>query len=189
MSTFTIHTVDSAPQDAKPLLEGARESLGFVPNLFGAFAESPPALNAYLTLSGLVENDTDFSPTEAQVVLLAVSAVNGCEYCVAAQTGIAKARKIDDAVVAAIREGRPIDHPKLKALRRFAETVVEKRGWADASDVRAFLDAGYTKRHVLEVILGVTMKTLSNYVNHIGGIKLDRQFQPARWEKPAGVGA
>jgi len=188
MSDFPIHSVETAPQEATHPLQQAKDSLGFVPNLFGTFAESPAALKAYLSLTDLVENQTAFSPTEAQVVLLSVSAVNGCEYCVAAHTGIAKAQKVPDDVVSAIRDGRPIEDEKLEALRTFTRSVVDNRGWVDQSDLRAFLDAGYTQRHVLEVILGVAMKTLSNYTNHIAAPALDKQFEAAKWTKPETAG-
>jgi len=181
MTDFPFHTLDSAPADAKPLLEGARKKMGFVPNLFSAQAEAPELLNAYLTVSGLFEN-TSLSPVERTVVLAAVSAENNCEFCVAAHTAGAKAAKVDEAVIQAVRDNKPIDDPKLEALNRFARLLVRERGWAPKEEVQAFLDAGYTPRNVLEVVLGVGLKTLSNYTNHLVGTPLNSELEPFRWE-------
>ena len=54
MSGFTVHTIESAPQKSKPLLETSKKSLGFVPNLYGVFAESPETLEAYQQVSALL---------------------------------------------------------------------------------------------------------------------------------------
>ena len=182
MTRFDIHTPENAPEGSRPILEGAQKALGFVPNLYGTFAGSPELLKAYTTIGQLFDQ-TSFSPTERQIVLLAVSATNGCDYCVAAHSTIADMQKVPADVVTALRDGTPIADAKLEALRTFATTLAEKRGWADESDVQAFLAAGYTQANVLEVILGVGMKTLSNYTNHVAETPLDAAFQPKAWSR------
>jgi len=184
MTGFTPRTIDDAPAAARPLLEGAEEQLGFVPNLFGVFAAAPPALEAYQAISAAFAR-TSLSPVEQQVVLLAASGENGCAYCVAAHTVIARGQAVPDDVVAALREGRPLDDPRLEALRRFTLQVVQKRGWVEAADLEAFEAAGYDRAQVLEVILGVTQKTLSNYTNHVAETPLDPAFRDAAWTRPA----
>ncbi|RVX43929.1 hypothetical protein EDD27_6640 [Nonomuraea polychroma] len=56
----------------------------------------------------------------------------------------------------------------LEAARRLTQAMVTQRGWVDDAEIEAFLAAGYTRRHVLDIVLGVGMRTLSNYSNHIG---------------------
>lgn len=179
---FTLHDEDSAPEAARIHFEQAQQAFGFVPNLYRVMAEAPPLLEAYKTIGDLFDQ-TSLSPVERQVVLLSVSRVNGCEYCVAAHSGIARMQGADEAVVQAIREGRPVPDEKLEALRRFSEAVVLKRGRPEDEDVQAFLAAGYTKANVLEVVLGVGMKTLSNYTNHLADTPLDDAFKPLAWRK------
>ena len=106
----------------------------------------------------------------------------------AAHTAIAKGAKVDDAVIQAAREGRAQDDPKLEALRQFALAMVRERGWVDGAPLQAFLDAGFTKAHVLDLITILAQKTISNYVNHIAETPVDRGFQPFAWEKE-GAGA
>lgn len=181
MSIFSIHTPDTAPEDSRSKLEKGKQRYGFVPNLWGALAEAPTALDAYVALGELFDR-TSLTRTERQVVLLAISAANGCTYCVGAHSAIADMQKVPGDVVDALREQRSISEPKLEALRTFTTTLVEKRGWASEQDVQAFLDAGFHRQQVLEVILGLSYKTLSNYTNHLVDTPLDEPFQGRAWE-------
>jgi len=155
-----------------------------VPNLLGTMAEAPALLNAYTTLAGIFDK-TSFNPTERQVVLLSVSYENSCEYCVAAHSVIASMQKVPADVVEAIRKNQPITDPRLEALRRFTTAVVASRGWPTEEQTSAFLAAGYGRQQILEVVLGVGMKTLSNYTNHLAGTPLDAAFAKAAWSKDA----
>lgn len=181
---YTVHTVETAPEAAKEILAGAKKSFGFVPNLLGAMAEAPALAKAYVTVSSIFE-ETSFTTTERQVVLLTVSFENGCEYCVAAHTVIAGMQKVPADVLNAIRIGAAIADAKLEALRRFTASVVRTRGWPSEQEMEAFFAAGYGRVQVLEVVLGVGMKTLSNYTNHIAGTPLDQTFAQAAWTKAA----
>lgn len=189
MTTFEVHTLDSAPEAARPHLEAAAQAFGAIPNLFGVFAESPALLEAYLEVGRILEKSGSFDATELQVVLLSTSFDSGCTYCVAAHSAIAAGHKVPQDVVRALRDGTPLPNPKLEALRTFTRAVVRERGWVGGDAVRAFLDAGYTRRHVLEVILGVGFKTLSNFTNHVADTPLDRQFQRLAWSRPEGAAA
>lgn len=173
--SHTVHDKSSAPSAARPLLEGAESAFGFVPNLLGIMAESPALLEAYMTIGEIFEK-TDFSATEKQIVLLAISRENECGYCQAAHSAIAAMQKVPEEVVSAVVEGREIDDPRLEALRRFATRVVETRGNPSESDIERFLSAGYKRRHLLDVLVGVGMKTMSNYTNHLADTPLDRPF-------------
>ena len=176
MIDVTIHDSQTAPPAARELLNGATAKFGFVPNLLGVIANSPQLLQAYLTLSELF-SQTSLSPVEQQVVLLTISKTNGCDYCVAAHRMLAKMAKVPEQVIAGILEGRPIDDEKLAALSGLTAHLVSTRGWPDDGVVQGILDAGYTSTQVLEVVLGVGMKTLSNYTNHLAHTPVDDAFQ------------
>ena len=106
MTKFTVHTAETAPAASRPLLEGIKRGFGFVPNLFGVFAESPAALRGALAISEAF-SASSLSPAEQQLVMLAVSEANDCEYCVAAHSTLAKRMaKVDPALVAAARAPR-----------------------------------------------------------------------------------
>lgn len=183
--TFTIHTPENAPEGSRAGLEGAKKKMGMVPNLLGVLAGAPSALASYQALSGAIASSS-FTPTEQQVVLIATSVENDCRYCVAAHTTISKGARVPEDVLDSLRSDTPIADSKLEALRQFTLAIVRKKGWVEADDLEAFTAAGYGPAQVLEVITGVALKTLTNYVNHIAETPLDAPFQAQVWE-PAGV--
>ena len=187
MSTFQVHDVNSAPQASRPILEAAQKGLGFVPNLFGVLAASPAALEGYTSLAALQDAKTAFNESERQVLFLSISARNDCTYCVAAHSTISQMKRVPADVVTALRDGTPLADPKLEALRAFALAVVEKRGFVSAEEQAAFRAAGYGDQHVLEVILAVAFKTISNFTNHVAETPLDDAFAPQAWTAPVGV--
>ncbi len=180
MSHFNVHTKETAQIESAELLGNAEKAFGFIPNLLGVFAESPAALKAYLTI-GQIFDESSFSPTERQLVILTASRFNECRYCVAAHSVVAGMQKVPADVIEAIRKDQPIAVSKLEALRTFTTAVLEQRGWVREDDTAAFLAAGYSKAQILEVILGISFKTLSNYVNHVADTPLDHAFAPKAW--------
>lgn len=182
MSAFTIHTPQTAPAASRPLLQGIQQAYGFVPNLFAVFAESPAALEGALALARAFSQST-LTAVEQQFVALAVSEANDCEFCMAAHSTLAKrVAKADPALVAAARARERLPHPKLDALVSFTRKIVEQRGFVADADVAAFLRAGYTRANLLEVLLGVGMKTFNNYVDHIAQVPLNDQFKAEAWQ-------
>ena len=180
MNEFTTHSIQSAPDASKPFLQGAKDAYGFVPNLLGNMAEAPALLEGYMTLAGIFDQ-TNLSETERQIILMTNNRLNGCTYCMAAHTTISQMHNVAADVIEALRNGTPIADPKLEALRTFAEIVNESRGWPTEEQVSAFLAAGYTRQSVLEVILGTSLKVMSNYTNHIAETEVDRAFAPNAW--------
>ncbi len=184
MTTFAAYTADNAPEAAKPGLKAAKASFGFIPNLQATMAESPELLAGYSALWDLFAKTT-LTPHEQQVVYLTSNFENECHYCMAGHTALAKMQKMDPAVIDALRNGTEIPDRKLEALHRFTALVVRNRGWVSDADTDAFLAAGYTRRNVLEVILGVATKVMSNYTNHIAHTQLDKFMHGNEWVKPA----
>ena len=182
MLDYKPHTIDSAPEASKPILEAARKKVGFIPNLIANMAESPVMVESYLTLMGLFDK-SELSETERQIILMTNNRLNGCTYCMAAHTAVAKMSGVDDAVIEALRSGSSIDDPKLEALRTFSVIIHETRGHPTAEQVEAFLAAGYSKQTVLEVIVGTSLKVLSNYTTPIVEPELDDAFVPLAWSK------
>ncbi len=180
---FKVHDKNTAPEGSKALLAKAEQAIGMVPNLLGMLAESPLALNAYMTLDGL-RRESALTRAEQQLVLLAISVDNRCTYCVAAHTGLARQDKLPDEAIEALRAGKPVPGEKLEALRRFVLVLKEKQGWVGDSELADFTAAGFERQHVLDVITLLAMKTISNFANHIAQTPLDEAFAPARWEPP-----
>lgn len=180
---FPLHDRDSAPE-AAAAFDSAQSTFGMIPNLTRKMATSPALAKAYLDLTGLFEGSSLSAP-ERGVVLLSVSRFHGCDYCMAAHSVTGRMTGLLDAEVDALREDRPLTDARLEALRQFVNTMLEKRGWVGPDDLSAFRDAGFGEQQVLDVILGIGLKTLSNYTNHIAGTPVDEAFGHERWKAPA----
>ncbi len=175
MSLFTHHTDKTAPEEAAKVLTKVHERYGFIPNLAAYVAESPVVLDAIMNMAGTFDK-VSLSAQEQQLVLLTTSAFNGCNYCRTVHTALGRIAEIDPATLEDIIAFRPLQDKKLNSLRNFSHRVVENRGWVNEADVQAFLDAGYQRAQVFEVVLGVALKTLTNYCNHIAGATPNPEF-------------
>ena len=180
MTTFKIHTAETAQAPADNLLAATESTLGFVPNLFGVITESQTALSAFVQLNNLFAQ-TSFNALSREVIQIAVSVENACNYCVAGHSAFAEMQNVPEAIVESIRNNQPIDDSKLEALNQFTRQVVRNKGFVSDETVQKFLAAGYTQEHVLEVILGICVKIFSNLANNIIGIPIDEQFAQYEW--------
>ncbi|WP_286221373.1 carboxymuconolactone decarboxylase family protein [Marinobacter apostichopi] len=182
MTDFTLHDKDSAPENSKPLLENSQKAFGMIPGLHAVMADAPTVLDGYQKLHELVLN-TSFDNDETTVVWQTINVEHACHYCVPAHTGIAKSMKVSDDIINALRDETPLPSDKLEALRTFTLAVVRKRGEVNSEDLNAFYEAGYKRSHVLEVILVLSQKVMSNYINHIAETPVDEPFQKFAWKK------
>lgn len=185
MADFTLHTEDTAPEESKPLIEKSKAAFGRLPGLHAVMAEAPGLLEGYQILHNLFQTKTSFDKDELTVVWQTINVEHECHYCVPAHTGIAKMMKVDDAIIEALRNETPLPSDRLEALRNFTLAIVRKRGNVDEDDLNAFFEAGYENRQVLEIILGLAQKVMSNYTNHIAETPIDAVFRPLEWQKAA----
>lgn len=188
MTHYSIHTIETAPEAAKPLLAAVKKGWGFIPKLQGTLVESALALEAYDTLFNLVAAKASLTPAEQQIVYQAINVYHGCEYCTAGHTFLSRKSGVAEDVIQAIRNRTPIADPRLEALRRFAEVVAQSRGFAGDAAVDAFIAAGFTKAQVLEVVTIIATKVMSNYTNHLTHTPLEDFMQDPslRWTDPLG---
>jgi uncharacterized peroxidase-related enzyme len=176
-------TLENAGPKAKPLLEKANDKLGFVPNMYAGMAKAPGVLDTYLHGYDLFREESGFAPPEQEVVFLTISRLNGCGYCMAAHSMLAeKMSQVPEDVIAAIRDDKPIPDERLAALSQFTKVMFETRGMPTQADVEAFLAAGFEESHILQIVLAMAVKTLSNYSNHINHPELDEAFAGHAWE-------
>lgn len=183
MVEFVKHTPDTAPEGSRPLLEDSQKNVGMIPGLHAIMAESPEALQAYKQLHGLFKQSS-LGTVETHVVWLTLNVYHECHYCVPAHTALAKMDKVPDDVIAALREDRPLADQRLETLRGFAKALADKRGQVGEAEVQAFLDAGFTKRNLLDLYVGLAQKVMSNYINHIAETPLDEPFKKFDWTPP-----
>jgi len=172
-------TDQAATGPAKEIIDATQEKLGFVPNMYRTMANSPGYLSTYIHGYNEFRGNSGFNAKEQEIVFLVISRLNQCEYCVAAHSMIGdKMAKLDEDTLNAVRAGIQIADEKLQALAVFTAQVFETRGFVTKAQAAAFLDAGYGENQILEVVLAIAVKTLSNYSNHIFHTDLDAPFQP-----------
>ncbi len=172
-------TLETAPAGSKPALENIQRGFGFIPNLMATFANSPEVLNGYLALADQWGR-THFTAAERDIVLLAVSLENECHYCASAHATILKGMlKVPAETVEAIIHNQSTGDEKIDALVEVTRDIVGSRGKPQTSTIARFLEAGYSQTQLTDLLLGVGLKTISNYFDHIVGVELDPVFQGA----------
>lgn len=170
----------------KTALEGVGKSLGFVPNMYANMANSAGLLETDMVGYRHFRAASGLAPAEQEVVLLTISHENRCEYCMAAHSMVGdRMSGVPAPVLSALRAGTELPDARLQALSAFTRTMVKERGTPTPEQLAAFLAAGFGEGHVLEVILAIAVKTISNYANHVFHTDLDAVFAGYRWTAEA----
>lgn len=181
-SPFVDYTADTAPADARRLVQNAEKAFGYVPSPVARMAASPHLLEAFMKVNGIFEQTT-LSPLEREVLIMTLATEFGCHYCVAMHTGKLVVQNAPEEVVSTLRAKEILADPRLEALRLFTLAVVETRGQVAPDDLGSFQAAGYTLQNALEVILGVGTYTLSTFANRMTAAPLDAAFEKFRWDE------
>jgi len=128
--------------------------------------------------------NTTLTPIERQVVYQTINFENTCTYCVPWHSLLARKAGMNETDIEALRNGTSLGDTKLESLRLFTKEVVLQRGKICRGTLEAFMNAGYTPQNALEVVMGIAIKTMSNYTNSIAATPLDKQVQQLAWKKP-----
>ncbi|HUG60054.1 MAG TPA: carboxymuconolactone decarboxylase family protein [Candidimonas sp.] len=177
MSRLTIQTVDTAPAEASERLLTAQKNNGFLPNLIGVLANAPTALETYQVV-GAINARTGLSGAEREVIQITAATLNGCGFCVAGHTAIARKKlAMPEELIQALRTTQALNDPKLNALAQFTLAVMEQKGQVSDTELSDFLAAGYTQANALEVVLGVSLATLCNYANNLAKTPINPELQ------------
>lgn len=165
MARITAPTPDQVPADSKPTLDAFTKNIGFTPNMMAIFANSPIAFNAWANLLGALSRTLDVKTRDS--IGLAVSEVNGCNYCLTVHSFTAEHMAklpIDEVILA--RKGHAYD-PKRDAAIQFARKVIEARGQVSDADLKTVREAGYSDANIIEIVALVAMYSLTNFFNNV----------------------
>lgn len=180
MTSFPVHTLDSAPAGSKTALRQLQSAFGMIPNILGTMATSPLLINSLVGLFAHVHGGF-FTEAQVQTVLLTDAVTNGSTWAVAFHTTLALKEGIDPVDVQAMREHRLPKDRKLAALSALAKSMIEKRGRLDDQEVDRFVAAGFDKEHALAAIAIVAASTITNYTGSITKPPLEAPFQAHAW--------
>lgn len=175
MTRFTVPTRDTVTPANQAMFDALQGKLGFVPNLYATFALSQNALGTYLALQSA---KSSINAKAREVVNLVVSQYNDCRYCLAAHTALGKMNGFTDAQIIEIRKGTASFDPKFDALARLTRSLVANRGHADAAAMEAFFAAGWTQENLVDVIMTIGDKIISNYLHAATDIPVDFPAAP-----------
>jgi AhpD family alkylhydroperoxidase len=173
---FTVHTLESAPAASRRLMEATVKHQGYLPEAVALLAESPELLGTFLKASGTFQAST-LDPLAQEVVIMTMATRNGCHLCVAIHTARLASIGADTGLIAALRAGAPLDEPRLAALQQFTLRVLATTGQVGDDELKTFIDAGFTSRNALEVVLGIGTYTMSTLANRLVRAPLDEPLR------------
>lgn len=176
MNQLDLFDLETAPEGSRPLLENSIKGFGMIPNLHAVMAGSPQVLEAYQLLHQLFQNSS-FNNDELTVIWQTINIEHSCHYCVPAHIAVAHMMKVDEPLIDAIVNKKPLPTEKLQALQDTTLKIVQERGNISSADVKVFYDAGYEPRQLMEIVLGLAQKVMSNYINHLAETPLDEPFK------------
>lgn len=176
MAEFKLYTAENAPEGSKHLIENSVKAFGMLPNLHAVMAEAPTLLEGYQVVYELFQQ-TSFNAEELTVVWQTINVEHGCHYCVPAHSAIAASMKVDQEIVDALVNQTPLADEKLETLRETTLQMVRQRGVVEESQIEKFFAAGYGQQQLLEIVLGLAQKVMSNYTNHLADTPVDAPFK------------
>jgi AhpD family alkylhydroperoxidase len=170
--TFTEYTIESAPAAARRAMTAVRDHLGYLPSAAARWAEYPALLENFTRLNGVFESSS-LDPLARETVILTIAVRNGCDLCVSMHVARLRAAGASEACVKAVLSASPVPDERLEAARLFTIRLLDTTGRPGDDSLRAFLDAGYTRRNALEIVLGIGAYTLSTFANRLTDARND----------------
>lgn len=177
---FKLHNTSSAPQASKAMLSDSLKKFGLIPNLHAVMAESPNVLASYKYLHEKFKTSS-LNTEELTVVWQTINVEHACHYCVPAHTGIAHMMKVAPEITEALRNSSALPSARLQVLHELTLDILRTRGMPNKEKLDAFFEQGYKKAQLLERILGLSQKVMSNYINHLSEMPVDKAFVQYIW--------
>ena len=175
MANIAVPTRDQVSENNQAIFDNLQKSLGFVPNLYATLAYNDTALGDYLTFQN---RKSTLKAKEREVINLVVSQVNDCRYCQSAHTVLGKMNGFTDDQILEIRGGEASFDAKLDALAQFVRSITINRGKPSAATVDALFDAGYTKANLIDILVVIGDKFVSNFLHGVAQFEIDFPVAP-----------
>jgi len=180
VTTYTKQTIESADEKAAHALTRLKESAGVIPNLAAMMAEAPVLIDGFVTLREIYQHGT-LDAKEREILGVSNAVANRCEWCVAFHTFVAGKLGVEKNTTDALRAGQPPEDLRARALTRFANHLIERRGAVAKHDLNEFLNSGFTKGQALEVVVGLAVSLMANYAGNFVEPELDPFLVATKW--------
>lgn len=170
MKTLPVPSRETVSETNRGIFDALQGKIGFVPNLYAAFAHSETALSDYLALQN---RKSTLRAKERETINLVVSELNGCRYCQSAHTALGKMSGFSEDQILELRSGKASFDPKLDALARLVRSAVENRSKPSQDSLEAFYAAGYDHASLVDVAMVIGDKVISNFLHGFGNFAID----------------
>ncbi|MCE2655968.1 MAG: carboxymuconolactone decarboxylase family protein [Bacteroidota bacterium] len=170
MKQFNVPTKEQVSQENQQIFDHLKAKIGFVPNIYATYAYSSSALSRYLTFAN---GRTSLNNKEKEIINLIVSQINECTYCLAAHTAIGKMNGFDDEQIIELRRGSASFDIKFDALVKLASEIIKNRGTITESTLNSFYEVGYNDENLVDVIVAVGEKTITNFLHKVTNVPVD----------------
>lgn len=168
-----IPTVEpaNAPAPVVAKYDIAKSALGALPNLVKTYGNSDALLGAFLGLYAAT-GETAFSAADRERIALAVSQVNGCDYCLAIHSAVGRKLGLEKAEIDSARRGSAPE-ARIDVALRFARSVAENRGKVTDAEVSSLGVAGYSNRDIVDLVGIVALNFLNNLMNNVAETEIE----------------
>jgi uncharacterized peroxidase-related enzyme len=175
MQNFNVPTREEVSENNQAIFDNLKGALGFVPNLYAYYAKNDTALADYLALQN---RKSTLKAKEKEIINLVTSQINGCRYCQSAHTALGKMNGFSEEQILEIRSSSAAFDAKFDALAQFTKSVVENKGNASQAAKDTFFAAGYSEANMIDVVMVVGDRVISNYIHNLTGFVIDFPLAP-----------
>lgn len=179
IARFPVPALDTLPDDIRERIESVQEKAGFVPNVFMVMAHRPDEFRAFFAYhDALMDRDSGLSKAEREMIVVATSNVNQCQYCVVAHGAIlriyAKNPLIADQVAINFRKADITD--RQKAMLAFAVKVTERSYQVTEDDLTILHAHGFSDEDIWDITGVAAFFGMSNRLANVLNIRPNDTF-------------
>ena len=178
MGRFPVPDHDDLPEDVRERINEETDRAGFTPNVFEAFAYKPNHFRAFFAYHDALTEETPLAREEVEMLVVTVSGVNDCLYCVVAHGALlrifAEAPKLADQLATNHRTA-DLSEPHREMLE-FAVTLTETPGRVDGDDLEALRAAGFGEEEIWDIASVVSLFNLSNRMATVADMRPNKEF-------------
>lgn len=179
ISRFPVPKIDTLPDDIKERLAKVSEKSGFVPNVFLTLAHRPDEFRAFMAYhDALMDKPGNLSKAEREMIVVATSAANQCQYCVISHGAILRVRaknpRIADQV--AINYRKADITPRQRAMLDFAMKVALKSAEVEEADIKVLEGQGFDREDVWDIAAIAAFFAMSNRMANVTAMRPNDEF-------------
>jgi len=179
ISRFAVPRMEDLPEDVRARILAVQEKSGFVPNVFLALARRPEEFRAFFAYhDALMEKPGGLSKAEREMIVVATSGANHCQYCVVAHGAILRVRAKNPLVAdqVAINHRKADITPRERAMLDFAMKVALASHEIADADFDALRAAGLADEDIWDIAAIAAFFALSNRMANFASMRPNEEF-------------